>query len=113
MANCPPLNNTQPVVQHAAILIQDSVHVSNAFVNYGTQSQRQATYTHEIGHALSIAHETEGDGCNTVVPTSIMDYDCMLAVGPSGFPQTNGPSAFDACGINHAYYDPAWGYSGC
>jgi len=39
------------------------------------------------------------------VPVIVMDYDCR----DMGY----GVQAWDSCGVNHAYYDPNWGYSGC
>lgn len=36
-----------------------------------------------------------------------MDNDCQHLF------QVNTAQSWDACGINHAYADPNWGYGGC
>ena len=73
---------------------------------------RQATVAHELGHAVTLAHDGLNDppGENTCgpprVPISIMDYECLLNF------VTSGPSNWDSCGVNHAY-SSGWGMSGC
>lgn len=78
---------------------------------------RQATVSHELGHAAGLRHDNSaaGEGLNDFKcgepgypPRTIMDYDCYFS------PEVvNVPQAWDSCGINHAYPDPYWGYSGC
>jgi len=84
---------------------------------------RQATVAHEAGHALYLRHEYSpadpevSDGICSASPTrpSIMDGDCIVrrVGGVLQVPTYVSPQAWDSCGINHAYYDPNWGYSGC
>lgn len=85
---------------------------------------RQATVAHETGHAFFLRHEYSPlnpevpDGTCSASPTkpSIMDGDCILRTNAQGqllVPTYVGPQPWDSCGINHGYYDPNWGYSGC
>lgn len=77
---------------------------------YATEFQRQATITHELGHAIVLAHDGLGDGvCGGAIPRTVMDYDCLDPPGNI----LNTPQGWDSCGINHAYNDPNWGFSGC
>ncbi len=64
---------------------------------------------HELGHAIVLAHDGLNDGeCGTEdIPATVMDYDCL------DDEVLNDPQDWDDCGINHAYYDPNWGYAGC
>lgn len=77
--------------------------------------RRQATSGHEIGHGVYLRHDhspgnpevKDGQCGNSPLRQSMMDGDCLdLFVVTSIQP-------WDSCGINHAYYDPNWGYSGC
>jgi hypothetical protein len=76
---------------------------------------RQATASHELGHAAGLAHDNSPGSpgvqdydCGNLQPMTVMDYDCYFS------PEvTNVGQRWDACGINHAYYDPSWRYSGC
>jgi hypothetical protein len=90
-------------------------------------SYRKAATSHELGHAIVLAHDGlgnnwyEGDdlcaGKNYStsppsqapirVPTTIMDYDCYVHF------VVDGPAGWDSCGINHAYYTSIYQYSGC
>jgi hypothetical protein len=106
--DCYPFGTSETSIHHVVVLANDDQHTGM----YATQFQRQATLVHEFGHALSLAHDGIGDGyCGTSsggpVPVTVMDYDCLdLGI-------VNGPADWDVCGVNHAYYDPAWGYAGC
>lgn len=66
---------------------------------------RQGILAHELGHGLSQAHQPIPR--DLVVETSIMDYDFL---DDGGYLVQD---AYDVCGVNHAYYDPNWGYAGC
>jgi len=89
---------------------------------FGNQSSRHATIVHELGHLISLRHESvnanesvryECGFDNTgVIPVSIMSYDCInpVAVGGAGLVFVQ---AWDVCGVNHAYPDGAYGFSGC
>ncbi len=64
---------------------------------------RNRAIAREFGHVAGLAHEPWDYDCALSSPLSIMDYDCLpIGVQP-----------WDSCGINHAYYDPNWGWSGC
>ncbi|MBI2913647.1 MAG: hypothetical protein HYY03_06980 [Chloroflexi bacterium] len=90
---------------YALVLLDDDQHSADY--------QRRETTAHELGHAIVLAHDNSpGNGevrdyvCGDPRPT-VMDYDCAL----DG--DYDGPQLWDSCGINHAYYDPNWGWSGC
>jgi hypothetical protein len=51
--------------------------------------------------------EYYGLTCGGDIPVTVMDTRCAETL------TTNKGTAWDACGINHAYYDPTWGFSGC
>ncbi len=90
---------------YSMTLLDDDEHSGS----YGTALKRQATVAHELGHAIVLAHEAYNFQCGP--PASVMDYDCVLNAT-----QQNGwyrPQQWDSCGINHAYYDPNWGWAGC
>jgi hypothetical protein len=75
---------------------------------------RRSLASHELGHAIGLAHDGIGDAvCPRFYPpathVTIMDYDCFW----DGGTDTSVPVAWDSCGINHKYYDSAWGYAGC
>ena len=97
--------------------------------DYGTAQSKQATMTHELGHLLSLCHESVQGDCHTAegtvyecgfdgpnstlpIPFSIMSYDCIdpPGVGGSGMYLVQ---PFDVCGVNHAYPDGAFGFAGC
>lgn len=76
--------------------------------------RRQAVSAHELGHSIVLRHDFRGDPeildgtCGLgVLPVTIMDNDCIFGQ------QVNAPQPWDACGINHGYFDPAWGWGGC
>ncbi len=91
---------------------------------YGTAQSRQATITHELGHVLSLRHESTNESVDPPplyqcgwdntgqIPVSIMAYDCIdpVAVGGSGIYTVQD---WDTCGVNHAYYDPAYEWEEC
>jgi hypothetical protein len=89
---------------------------------YGTAHDRQATLAHELGHIITLRHESVnssetvlydcGFDDTGVIPYSIMAYDCIdpVVIGGEGLYLVE---PWDACGVNHAYFDPAFQYSGC
>ena len=89
---------------------------------YGTTQSKQATVVHELGHLLSLRHESVnadesvlyqcGQDDTGAIPLSIMSYDCVdpPSVGGSGLFTVQ---PFDVCGVNHAYPDAAFGFQGC
>jgi len=40
-------------------------------------------------------------------PRTLIDADC------TNYNHLNVPQNWDSCGINHAYYDPNYGWAGC
>jgi hypothetical protein len=75
---------------------------------YGNAVQRQATVAHELGHIFGLNEDSiYVSGCQS----TLMDYDCLNAATSSN--NYNRPWPKDSCGVNHAYYDPNWGWSGC
>jgi hypothetical protein len=92
--------------------------------SYGTFQVKQATVTHELGHLLSLRHESTNESgqppfplyeCgqdNTgPIPVSIMAYDCINPPPSGSGIYTVQP--WDVCGVNHAYPDAAYGTEGC
>jgi len=89
---------------------------------YGTAVSKQATLSHELGHLLSLRHESVnadesqlyecGQDDTGAIPVSIMSYDCInpVAVGGSGIYLVQ---PFDVCGVNHAYHEAPFGFAGC
>lgn len=89
---------------------------------YGSAITKQATVTHELGHLISLRHESVNADesqlypCGTddtgPIPVSIMAYDCIdpPAVGGSGVYLAQ---PFDVCGVNHAYHEAVFGFAGC
>jgi hypothetical protein len=96
------------------------------FGDYGGATARQTTVLHELGHLLSLCHESVTGSCQSSegahlqcgtddsgpVPTSVMAYDCIQppSVGGSGVTTIQ---PFDVCGVNHAYPDATFGFAGC
>ncbi len=82
---------------------------------YGGDTDRQGTIAHELGHLFALAHESVDYPCGQdstgVIPHSIMAYNCTDPV-PFGLDEY-WVQPWDACGVNHAYYDPTIGYAGC
>jgi hypothetical protein len=100
-------NHTRPNTWwYAAVLVDNDAH-SGAL--YGTAYQREASVSHELGHAIVLAHDGLNDSdCGTAsVPASVMDYDCL------DFGVLKSPTDWDVCGVNHAYDDPTWRDDGC
>lgn len=89
---------------------------------YGTANDRLATLSHEMGHIVSLAHESTdpfelllfdcGMDDTGPIPHSVMAYDCVDPVSIGGAGESD-VQPWDTCGVNHAYPDPAFGYSGC
>ena len=104
----------------------DAVIIDNNHTGpYGTAQSRQATITHELGHVLSLRHESVnadesllypcGYDNTGPIPPSVMSYDC---ISPPGYGPYYGSGMYtvqdwDTCGVNHAYPDPAWEWEDC
>ena len=75
--------------------------------------EKQAITAHELGHTVSLGHQPtissgfDGNCGSATEYQSVMDYDCIANA------IINGPTAWDSCGVNHAYYDPGAGWGGC
>ncbi len=106
-------------VYSGIVYVGDDVHSGP----YGTANDRLATLSHEIGHLISLAHESTnadesllydcGMDDTGPIPHSIMAYDCIDPVPIIGGQGESDVQPWDTCGVNHAYNDPAFGYSGC
>jgi len=92
---------------------------------YGTAQSKQATITHELGHVLSLRHESVntdesqrypcGQDNTGPIPPSVMSYDC---ISPPGYGEFYGSGIYtvqdwDTCGVNHAYPDPTYEWEKC
>ncbi len=100
------------------VWIGDDIHVPP----YGANSDRLGTLSHEVGHIISLAHESTNPSETLLydcgmddtgpIPHSVMAYDCIdpVSIGGEGQPDVQ---PWDTCGVNHAYNDPAFAYSGC
>jgi hypothetical protein len=109
-----------PVYRYGDAVIIDDNH----FGVFGTAQSRQATITHELGHVLTLRHESVnadesvryecGQDNTGPIPVSVMSYDCAFPPGPpyhgAGI-YTAQP--WDVCGVNHAYPDPNYEWEGC
>lgn len=99
-------------VRWAEAYLADEGHTGS----FATNNVRRSTVAHELGHVLSLKHESVTYECaqdeTGTIPVSIMSYDCInpFAVGGSGYYQVQ---PWDACGVNHAYLDPTIGFAGC
>ena len=103
----------------------DAVIIDNNHTGvFGTAFRRQATITHELGHVLSLRHESVNDDESALyecgqdntgpIPSSVMSYDCIY---PPGDPYYGAGiytvQDWDTCGVNHAYTDPVYGWEEC
>ncbi len=107
-----PPENFQSCDIHTASFYKGHATNNNwAHVNtsgYNNYGRRRFTTAHELGHVLAL--EEEGDNnyqgytlCGGgSLPETVMDGRCDYFVKP-----------WDVCGVNHAYYDPYWGWAGC
>jgi hypothetical protein len=77
-----------------------------------------------LGHDQSVANPEVPESDHECVKATIMDYDCYQPISPTThqLDVTDpaawanviiNPQGWDSCGVNHEYYDPNWGYSGC
>ncbi len=108
--DCDSLHSRPNTWWFATVLLNEQTFVNRGWAD---SWHAQAVAAHELGHAIAPRHdysvwdgEVEDDLCGTL-PVTIMDIDCV----DNGV--TNAPQLWDSCGINHAYYDPNWGWSGC
>jgi hypothetical protein len=115
-----PGANYCPVYRWGDALIIDDNHAGV----FGPPLNRMATISHELGHLLSLRHESVnasesvryecGQDNTGQIPHSIMSYDC---VNPPGPPYYGAGEYFvqdwDTCGVNHAYFDPAYEWEEC
>ena len=106
------------VVYSGIVWIGDDAHIGV----YDTANDRLATISHEMGHIVSLAHESTNPSETQLyecgmddtgpIPHSVMSYNCIDPVAIGGFGESD-VQPWDTCGVNHAYNDPAFGYSGC
>ena len=105
-------------VYSGIVYIGDDVHTSP----YGTANDRLATLSHEVGHIVQLAHESTNPSETQLydcgmddtgpIPHSVMAYNCIDPVSVDGLAES-AVQPWDVCGVNHAYNDPAFGFSGC
>jgi hypothetical protein len=105
-------------VWYGVVWISDESHSGP----YGTYDSRTGTTAHELGHLLQLRHESVNADESVLyecgfddtgpIPHSVMSYDCIdpPAVGGEG---EYWVQPFDVCGVNHASFDPTYGYAGC
>ncbi|HSP55952.1 MAG TPA: FxLYD domain-containing protein [Dehalococcoidia bacterium] len=112
-----------PIVYQSVVLVADDWHLGP----FATSNERRGTIAHELGHVLSLRHESVnadesiqypcGEDDTGPIPHSVMSYNC---IDPPSYNSGQGPGHgeywvqdWDVCGVNHAYYDPTIGYAGC
>lgn len=103
---------------YAEVYASDTGHIDY----YDTYEERQGTVAHEVGHTLSLRHESTNDDESVLydcgeddtgaIPYSIMSYNCIdpVDIGGLGLYEVE---PWDVCGVNHAYFDPTIGNAGC
>ena len=122
LGNC-DANHSRPNTWWYAIVLLNESAFGGAPSQGGHDSPffRSAMASHELGHALGLAHDyspgngeiSDGD-CNTLLPKTIMDFDCTEAGHDTNdFIQTDVAWFWDSCGLNHKYPDPSWTNAGC
>lgn len=80
--------------------------------DYNLTSFKRATVAHELGHGISLNHESESCGevpAPIAKPNTVMSYECILPVGASPYGDGMGlyrAYNWDFCGSNHAYNGP-------
>lgn len=91
---------------------------------FGPPLNKMATVNHELGHVLSLRHESVnadesvryecGQDSTGPTPPSVMSYDC---ISPPGSPYFGAGQYYvqdwDTCGVNHAYFDPFYEWEDC
>jgi hypothetical protein len=110
-----------PVYRYSDAVILDDGHTGV----FAPAERRQATIPHELGHVLSLRHESVnanesvryecGQDNTGSIPYSVMAYDCVF---PPNYAPNPGLGLYtvqdwDVCGVNHAYPDPAYEWEGC
>lgn len=100
------------------ILVGDAAHAGPL----ATAAERKATIVHELGHAVSLRHESVnadesllypcGQDNTGNIPHSVMAYNCIDPSALGGAGETF-VQKWDVCGVNHAYHDPTIGYAFC
>ncbi len=102
-ANCDALHSRPNTWWYVAVVTNETTFQDN-HGSYSSGQQaflRRGVASEEFGHAIGLAHESGSCG------TTVMDSNCQHNFSVST------AQSWDSCGINHAYYDPNWGFSGC
>jgi hypothetical protein len=105
-------------------LIGDNAHTGP----YGGNDQRRGTTIHELGHLINLRHESVnanesqlypcGSDDTGTIPHSVMAYNCIDPPSVQTIPgffglNENYVHPWDTCGVNHKYFDAAFGFAGC
>lgn len=83
---------------------------------YNSVTQKRGTAAHELGHAIGLKGDDStvnscGEGDDDE-PNTVMSYQCLDPVEYGG-EDIYITQPWDSCGVEHAYYDPNWGYAAC